>query len=400
MSMPRILFVDDDALVLGGLRDMLWRDRSRWELAFAIGADAALEQLKKQPVSIVVSDMRMPGLDGAALLAQVKALYPTVARLVLSGHAERDAFLRAMPVAHQFLAKPCDAQTLRTALERTLQFADALQNEALRGIIGSLDRLPSVPKMYVELTAIAQDPTKGLSDLATVVERDPAMSATVLQVVNSAYFGVPQRVTSIQRAVSCLGAETLKALAFSAELFSTCALPASCGVRVDELHANSLRLAQVARQLLPDPKRACEAFTAALMVDIGRLVLAMSAPEQFKLANDISRTSCRAIDEVEHEVLGVNHAEVGAYLLGMWGLPQSLVETVAHHHRPSRQRNGPFDVLAAVHVASALTQPPSAPSNFIDLPFLEATGYAASLPQWQGLVTGTSPPPPTHLLRT
>src|SRR5262249_35044517 len=156
----------------------------------ATGATEALAELKIAPVDIVISDMRMPGLDGASLLAKIKEDYPATARLILSGHAERDAILRALPVAHQFLSKPCDATVLRTAIERTCDLHRLLEDEAIRQVVGRLDRLPSVPQTYVELTEAASRPGASTSDFATIIERDPAMSAKVLQLVNSAYFGV------------------------------------------------------------------------------------------------------------------------------------------------------------------------------------------------------------------
>ena len=117
---PRILFVDDDVDVLESLRDALRKDRQRWDFAFATGGAAALEELARRPCNVVVSDMRMPGMDGAELLTRVKDQHPTVARLVLSGHAEQEAMERAMRVAQEFLSKPCQIAVLRATIERAL----------------------------------------------------------------------------------------------------------------------------------------------------------------------------------------------------------------------------------------------------------------------------------------
>lgn len=112
MSRKRVLFVDDEQEVLEGLRNLLRRNRHEWDMVFALGGYEALAELSRGTVDVVVTDMRMPGMDGAQLLAQVKTVSPSTARLVLSGHAEKEAILRALPVAHQFLSKPCGGGTL------------------------------------------------------------------------------------------------------------------------------------------------------------------------------------------------------------------------------------------------------------------------------------------------
>jgi len=221
MSRAGVLFVDDEAAVLDGLRDLLRRDCSRYDMVFAQGGQQALAELAKRPFQVVVSDMRMPGMDGAELLGRVKEEFPRTTRIVLSGHAEREAVLRAMPVAHQFLSKPCDAAVLRIAIERTCGLQGLLANEALQATIGALTTLPSVPQAYAELVQAAADPAMGARDLAELVQRDPAMGAKVLQLANSAFFGRAPRVTSLQEALSFLGVELVKGVALTANIFAT-----------------------------------------------------------------------------------------------------------------------------------------------------------------------------------
>src|SRR6266545_6839404 len=112
----RILFVDDEPAILKGLQNLLFRDRPRWEMVFANSGELAVRELAKAPFDVVVSDIRMPGMDGATLLNHVKDRYPTTARIMLSGHAEREAIVRALPALQQLLSKPCNAQTLRRAI--------------------------------------------------------------------------------------------------------------------------------------------------------------------------------------------------------------------------------------------------------------------------------------------
>ncbi|HTQ06246.1 MAG TPA: HDOD domain-containing protein, partial [Polyangiaceae bacterium] len=213
--MKRILFVDDDASVLDALKNILRKRRNEWDMVFVVGGLAALAELEKGPFDVVVTDMRMPGMDGAALLTRVRDVYPGSARIVLSGQADRDAIVRALPVTHQFLNKPCDAATLRGVVERTCSLQTLLQNEATRSVIGKLNHLPSPPATYLRLTEAMANPNVSSKAIGAIVEEDPAMSVKVLQLVNSAYFGLAHRVASVTQAVSYLGLGVLKALALN-----------------------------------------------------------------------------------------------------------------------------------------------------------------------------------------
>jgi HD-like signal output (HDOD) protein/CheY-like chemotaxis protein len=393
MNRKRILFVDDEQNVLHGLQDILRRHRRQWDMVFALGGEAALAELERAPFDVVVSDMRMPGMDGATLLRRVQQEYPNVARLVLSGHAEREAVVRALPVAHQFLSKPCDAQVLRDVIERTCTLQTLLHDDTVRTIVGRLDRLPSVPRSYLELTNAITGTDGTLAKVGTIVEKDPAMSAKVLQLVNSAFFGNGQHITSVNRAVVYLGIELIQGLALSAEVFATLqGLPIDTSFSLDRLQEHSVITARLARRLVSDPKKADEAFAAAIVHDIGKIVLALSFGAHYGEVLRIADERRVAGQRMEKELLGVTHAEVGAYLLGMWGLPYSIVEAVAYHHTP-RLATGAPEVVAAVHVADMLidtmlegdTGPGE--SDLLDGVFLEEKGLAPMLPHWRTVAT-------------
>jgi HD-like signal output (HDOD) protein len=384
----KILFVDDEQAVLDGLRDMLRKQRKEWHMVFASGGEAALRELEKTQFDVVVSDMRMPGLDGAALLQRVKERYPATARIILSGQADRASVVRALPVAHQFLSKPCDAETLRVVVERACTLQRTLCDEGVRAIIGKLDKLPSAPQTYWDLTSAAAKPECGIADFAAIVEQDPAMSVKVLQLVNSAYFGLPQRITSVQQAVSRLGGELLKALALSVHAFGLMAEAPVKGFSLEHLQQHSLLTARFAKTLVqPDPQRSSELFTAAVVHDIGKLILAMGMPEGFAEVLRVSATSSRPLHAIESELLHVTHAEVGGYLLGFWGLPLSIVEAVAFHHAPNLLVDGDLTTLGAIHVADALIPAPlnRKRESKLDLAFVERLGWSDKLDGWRVL---------------
>jgi putative nucleotidyltransferase with HDIG domain len=387
--MKRVLFVDDEQHVLDGLRDALRRHRKRWDMRFASDATIAMQWMGDQAFDVVVSDMRMPGMDGAALLAHVKQRHAGTARVILSGQADRDSVLRALPSAHQFLSKPCEPENLIVVIERASALQRLLADPQLRDIVGRIDRLPSAPQLYWELTIAASRPETGMDELVAIVERDPAMSLKVLQLVNSAYFASAQRVSSVQQAVTRLGTDLLKALALVVHAFDSLEVAPFPAFSIKALQEHSFLTARLAKEIACDPATAAEAFATAVLHDVGKLVLATGAPERFARVMQEQRRSRRPCHEIERELLGVTHAEVGAYLLGSWGLPLSMVETVAYHHSPLAQPELDNPVMSAVHVANALVDPASYEATdprhdgLLDMAYLSETGVADKLADYR-----------------
>jgi HD-like signal output (HDOD) protein/ActR/RegA family two-component response regulator len=386
MAKRRILFVDDEQHVLDGLRNLFRKERHIWDMTFATSGKAALEELGRNPVDVIVSDMRMPGMDGADLLFRVKELYPQVARIVLSGHADREAIARVVSVAHQCLSKPCDPVTVRAVIERTCEFQRFLQDDGLRKAVGSLGRLPSLPGPYLALTEALQNPHVEIAEIVRIVESDPAMAVKVLQVVNSAYFGLPQKTQSLASGVTYLGIENLKSLLLTAEVFGVD--DAVEQLSLSHLRDDAVAVAVLARRMVRVRRQADAAFAAGLMHDIGRLLLARDPAGRYAGVLRRQAESKRPLSLVEKEMLGVDHASVGAYLLGVWGLPIDLVETVAFHHSPGAIREGDTDLVAVVHLANGLVlasqlgQDPLA-TGLLDEGFLARSGWLAELPKWQ-----------------
>lgn len=387
----RILFVDDEQNVLDGLRNLLRKQRNVWDMAFASSGKAALEELARAPFDVIVSDMRMPGMDGAELLTRVRDLYPQTARIVLSGHAERDAIAKVVVVAHQFLSKPADVNTVRTTIERTCEYLTLMRDEGIRRVVGGMVKLPSLPEAYWELTRLAQDPDSSIADMAKVVERDPAMSVKVLQLVNSAYFGLAQRTESIPKAVSYLGIENLKGLLVVAHVFGADAARIE-GLPMDQVRDEAILAANLARQIVGDPKLADAAFSAGIMRDVGMLVLGSDPAKRYGAVLAKARETGQALSVVEKTELGVTHGMVGAYLLGVWGVPFVLAETVCYHDNPSAVTEGNRQILAAVHLADGLAACARSGADpvargAVDAAFLEQMGLLRDLPKWRAKAT-------------
>lgn len=347
-----ILFVDDEPDILAGLRNVLRRHRGRWNMRFAAGGEAALRELDSSPCDVIVSDMRMPGMDGLTLLAHVRQRHPQTARIVLSGHADLTAVVRASSVGHQYLLKPCDSEALGAAIDRALGIQALLGSEELRKVVGGLGTLPSAPAVYTALTAALVDPDVDIRELAAIVTQDVGLAARVLQLVNSAYCGLAQRISSLESAITILGLGTVRHLALTVEVFTSFAGRGGAAFEAVERHATLT--ARVARKLAPDRGASDAAFAAGLLHDAGKLVLMSRASAAYAKALELAARSGTSLVEAEKASLGATHAEIGAYLLGLWDLPHAIIEPVASHHEVERLGRGGYDTTAAVALANVL----------------------------------------------
>jgi HD-like signal output (HDOD) protein/CheY-like chemotaxis protein len=376
------VFVDDAVNVLHAMRRTMHCMRHEWNMEFVSSGPEALQSLAKTPADVIVSDMRMPGMDGWQLLAEVKALYPQTVRLVLSGYAEPGAIMRLVGTAHQYIAKPGDSEILKAAIAQTQLMKGLLSSDALALLVGHVGTLPSFPKAFQEISSCLKQPHACVTDASRIISRDVAMTANIMKLVNSAFFGARRQVSSVDRAVAYLGLDTLTALVLGHGLFQS----ADSSV-MEALWQHSLQTAMVARAIalceqLPAP-RVEEAFLVGMIHDVGRVVFATRAGKASAAAPGLGEDSVTAIDE--------HHAEVGAYLLGLWGFPSHIVAAVALHDTPSRRADTGLDVTVLVHVADRLVHGHGAggvnPTELgIEPDLLEEQQLLDHLPQWSAAV--------------
>ncbi len=328
--MSRVLFVDDSEDVLAGLRNRLRGQRGRWDMVFVQSGDEALAELARAPFDVVVSDMRMPGMDGAELLSAVELRHPDIARIVLSGDADRDAVARVLPVVHQFLEKPCDGNVLKAAIERACALRATLWNEGLRDFLRRLGPLPTLPPTYHALAWLARDGrSAGTAAAATLVRGDALVCAPVTQLAAGAGLG----------SLDGLTAELLQALTLAASLFALAGEPPSL-IRLPD---QALRVARLALRLLGASRAAPTAFAAALLRDVGRIVLTRALGVRAELSDDAQA----ALDAPQ------TMAAISAALLGEWKIAPAVVETVACADRPAAQRGAAIEPWGAVRAAES-----------------------------------------------
>lgn len=352
--MKRILFVDDERPVLDGLRTRLHRLSSKWQMEFVDSGMVAIERMQAQPFDVIVTDLRMPGMDGAKLLENVSSRWPQTVRIVLSGYAELAQTMRLVPFAHQYLSKPCQPRQLESVIERCMLLHDLLNKPELRAIVGRIRKLPSLPHIYTALEGMLKDENATVTEVARVVAEDAAVAARVVQIVNSAFFRLARRITNIEQAVSYLGFTAIRNVAMSVEIFSQWPGNGSARIDLNKLQAHVQGVAAAASSLTVKTPLADDTMLAGLLHDIGYWVLAQESAAELNAALELAVATGIPMHAAESQVIGASHAEIGAYLLGIWGLPYSIIEAVAHHHLPQRIAHSEFDVLAAVAIGHAL----------------------------------------------
>lgn len=388
----RVLFVDDEPNVLAGLRTLLRRYRNQWEMTFCGSGEEALAAFAEKPFDVIVSDLRMPRMNGAELLHAVREKFPEAVRIVLSGEAEAHVGLRVAAEAHQFLAKPCNPEALEKAIERSCALQSRLQDPALRQLVGRTDSLPSAPATYASLTTLLKNPQSSIQDVTRVVASDVGITAKILKLVNSAFFAIAQPTSSIERAVAVLGTETLRTLALAMGAFECFNCQSAAGhCSIEKMEAHSLAVGQLARHMLTGRQEQEEAFTCGMLHDVGKLVLGARAPERLRSVFELAQAKKLPMYRAEQELYGVDHGDVGAFLLGLWNLPLTTVEVIANHHHPTWQAGGPFDLGISVHLADVLVHetsesPPDGCDQSLFVPdpaLVRDLGLESRLPEWR-----------------
>jgi HD-like signal output (HDOD) protein len=390
--MRRILFVDDEPKILEGLQRMLRSMRHEWEMEFADSGQSALEMLNARPFDVVVTDMRMPGLNGAMLLSEIRSVHPHIVRIVLSGHSDQDLILSTVLPAHQYLSKPCDPELLKQTVSRACALRDLLSNAALTLLVSQMESLPSLPSIYMQLMKEVESPDPSIKKIGEIISKDSGMTAKILQMVNSAFFGLRRHISNPGDAVSLLGLDIVKSLVLSIHIFSQFSETRIPGFSPTDLWDHNAAVGALAKNIAKAEKQNAQvvddSFAAGLLHECGKLILAARLPKEYAQMLALISEENLPVVEAERKIFGAAHPEVGAYLLGLWGLPASIVEAVAFHHSPSECVGESFSPLTAVHVANYLEdERNSSPSEnvaagVLDTAYLTRLGLEDRMDSW------------------
>jgi len=386
----KVLLVDDEPKILQGLERVLQVFADHWQIASVASGEKALEHLAREPVDVVVSDWKMPGMDGLQLLHEVSQRFPGAVRILVASDLDDDG-TRLVDLPHHFVSKQCQPNELRETVDRAWALQELLTDARLKRSVSQIRTLPTLPSLYKDLMAELRKEEPSLECVGEIVSRDIGMSAKMLKLINSAFFGLPREVTTPGEAVMFLGVETIKALALSLQVFSQ--FKGVTNFSVEALWNHSWVTGVLAKQIAAScdaPKAVVDqSFVSGLMHDVGKLVLASGLREQFQGALALSAEKRIPFEQAERDIYGATHAEVGAYLLGLWKLPNCVIEALAFHHCPKDSRATSFLPLAAVHIANVLDHeqrhtPGEAPRSQFDVPYLETLGLSGKLNDWRG----------------
>ncbi len=386
----RLVLLDNEHHVADAHRRALRSVRPEWEVVLVTSNSAAVGALEAAPTDVFVAELGRPPSSGVDLFETVKERWPATIRIALSEFAERSVALRLERSVHRFLHKPCDTYSLAMLIERSSKLRAAVADPAVLAAIGGLEAIPRPPVTVQALEKVLADPDAGVIAVAAVITRDAALTARLLRVVNSSFFGVGRQVTRVDAAINFMGVSLVRAIALAdGATRSFTVLPEI--LDLEEWNTHAIRVATSARDIVlaaapQDRSMADVAFLAGLLHDVGQIVLAGVTPTVWLALERMARTEGVALDEVERRQARASHALVGAYLLSLWGLPASVVEAVAFHHTPELLAGSLFDATIAVHIADSLAaREPGRAAPGLHLPSVVGAGVTEEqLRGWRG----------------
>lgn len=389
MAMRSILFVDDEPMVLQGLKRMLFKYKKEWKMSFVNSGSEALDFLVANHVDVVISDMKMPSMDGVQLLERIKVQHPNIIRIILSGQSDEDQLKKAANVAHQFLSKPCSSETIKEVIDNAFFTYGIVNNESVRRILSNIDSIPTLPHVYKELMEEANSDDFSLKRVGEIVASDVSLSANILKLVNSSFWGLSRKVMTPEQATSLLGFDVIKGLVLSTDLFRQLQVKDSPYFSSTRFMSRCQKSSTLSKKIMIDlegSKEDCDtASVAGMLNELGRLVLISNFHDSYSAVIKISNEKSIALQQVEKEMIGVTHADIGAYLLGLWGLEKGIIEAIAYHHTPSLSVGRTPNVVTAVSAANAIIDEKSGNDPKQILEYLQECSIADSYEKWQSL---------------
>ena len=370
--------------------------RLDWQMHFVLGAQAALAALDTHSPGVIITELLMPDIDGVELLRHVARQNPSILRFAFTPSDGLEAFSRIAIPVHQYLPYPCGVDDVQNGVERAVNLRNVLNSDSLQQLISELLVMPSMPDLYLRVMEEFRSPDCSLQSIGRIIERDQAMSAKVVQLVNSAYFALRYPVATPTLAVSMLGLEIIKSLILLFEVFSQFNLIKSIApdFDLDGMQRHSLIVGNharlIARRENIAPNLVDSYYMAGLFHDVGKLILVINQSSRYRDAHDLSRQHNIPLIEAEQEIFGASHAELGAYLLALWGYTDPIVEACAFHHRPGDCGQHGFNLVNVLHAIDAFdglrtAKRNDAPLNVLDTAFLIDAGLGDHLATWQSI---------------
>ena len=351
----RILLVDGDEPFLQQVRRAFWKRHRTWEVVLALTGQDALAVLARDPVDIVIIEAQMQDMEGVGLIHRVRDLQPGAVRIALASQAMAEWAEQAEGDLHRLFLKPLEPDFLIGVVESLDIEDDETNVRAVRAFVGGMGRIPSLPSLYSELVGLLQREETGMGDVANLIRRDLGVASQVLKLANSAHSASSRPVTEIGQAVAMLGVDSLRSLVLFRGLISSFKDPRPQGLDLEKLWFHSFEVATGVRKIVVldgESRLADLAFSVGLLHDVGLVVLATDPAGRYKGLLEQAQASRIPLAVLEHDTYGVDHAQIGAHLLNLWGLPPLFCRPVREHHAPPATCPD-FPLSAALHLADA-----------------------------------------------
>ncbi len=396
MTAKNILFVDDDEHVTDGIMRQLRPYREEWRIFIAKNAEQALKIMATQPIDLIVSDLVMPGMGGDELLKTVNTLYPATVRMVLSGYTDEKTLKISLEVAHQYLSKPCSAETLRESISQVFKIQACVRNPQIITGVGDPNKLPPLPKIYQELNTAIADEDSTIRDIADIFSRDMVLSAKLLQLINSPYFGLKRTISNLTDAINLIGLKKLSSLVLSVHVRSSFSTNDSAlQSHIEYLWQDAGRVAELARLIALSEEqqddRPDQAYLGGLLHNMGLLIFLSRGGDTLKNLISAMQNTGTPAAELETAIFGFTRSEAAAYVLSLWKIPPRIIESILLQNTPLDSDYEGVNALTAVHVAACLLNPNGQDNSdplfamSLDRAYLQRINKLERLPYWQKL---------------
>lgn len=331
----RVLFVDDEIEILDSFRTMLYQYNNEYEFFFASNGPEGLDIINENQIDIVISDMVMPGMDGLAFLIQVEKKCPKIIRIVLSGYSDYEKALMSTKVAHQYLLKPCDPDEIIKLLIRINKIKNYLIDDNVIKLVNTVESLPVLPDIYKKIDIELKKEDASIDKISNMISKDIALTAKILQIVNSAFFSIPAEIRTINNAVNFLGLNIIKSIVLGIKILDYNNFKQEDIHFIKKLWDHSFKVALGSSNLLRNEKQdritSENAYMIGLLHDLGKIIM-LSNKGYVDSILALEKQSPVEFYKIEKELFGISHSEIGAYLTGIWGLDENIVDAIAKHH--------------------------------------------------------------------
>lgn len=374
---------------------------------FKVTHDAreAMGLVEKQVFHAVVADSSLPDGSALAVLDRMRQMQPRSVRFLSTSTPDADLANRCIWNSHRIFDGVADRARIKSAVTEAMKVERWVSKPETRSLIASVRTFPTRPTTYFKILQLLDSSGADVDGLIELIRGDMAITTKIIQTVNSAIYSRTDHVVDLHEAVQILGFHSVKMLVISIQAVAQLDRVTPAYFSIDRIWKFSLQVAEAARKIACaeglDAVSIDHAYLAGLLHDIGKAVFACNFDQQYSKVLEEVVHSRTPLVEAEQHAFGVSHAEVGAYLIALWGLPGTVVDAVGFHHFPSRSEGHAVDALTALYAANWITaEQPDAPEDSL---YLDRLKVREKLQSWREQfgkpvkvpAPGHAPPAPT-----